>query len=311
MSEQAQSAAPAASTPAPVAETQIQNTTTEEIQTGGEERLDELKSKEALSQSEKKEKEKLVKKFKLKVDGEEFDTEIDLNDEAAVQKELQLAKAAQKRMKESTELRKAVEEFLEETKKNPRQVMKQLGINEKELAQLIMNEELADLEKTPEQKEIEKLQKQLEEIQNSKKKEEEDRKKNDFERMKQEAEQRIETDISSALESGGLAKTPYTVKKMAEIMYIALENDIDLKPNQVIPILRKQMESDFKEFFAATNDDQLEEFLKDQLPRIRKRSVAKAKEASVVKTVKEPTSTATKPEEIKKMTISDFLKGKK
>jgi hypothetical protein len=309
MSEQA--TAPAASASIPTPATAELTKTAEAASAPVEANEDNSKDDAQLSKAEKKEQANIKKKFQLKVDGEVEDFEIDLANEEEVKKQLQLARAAQKRMKESTELRKAVEEFIEETKKNPRNIMKQLGINEKELAQMIMNEELAELEKSPEQKEIERLQKQLEEIQNTKKKEEEDRKKSDFERMKQEAEQRIETDISSALESGGLAKTPYTVKKMAEIMYIALENDIDLKPNDVIPILRRQMESDFKEFFAATNDDQLEEFLKDQLPRIRKRSVAKAKEASVVKNVKEPAMSPGKPEEIKKMTISDFLKGKK
>ena len=39
---------------------------------------------------------KLIKKLKLKVDGEEIEEEIDLNDEARLVKELQLARAAKK-----------------------------------------------------------------------------------------------------------------------------------------------------------------------------------------------------------------------
>lgn len=266
-----------------------------------------------LTKAEKKEIQKRIEKFKLKVDGQEEDFELDLDDKEAIKKHLQLSKVSQKRMQESSEIRKAAEEFINELKTNPRRMMKELGINEKELAQIIMNEELADLEKTPEQREIEKLQKQLADIEDNKKKDEEARKKSDFERMKAEAEQKIETDISAALQMGGVAKTPYTVRKMAELMYVALENDIDLKPQDVVPLVRKQMEADIRELFSATSDDQLEEFLKDQMPRIRKRNVAKAKAApAAAAAVKETTSAQTaKKEEVKKISISDFLKGKK
>lgn len=263
-----------------------------------------------LTKAEKKEIQKRIEKFKLKIDGEEEDFELDLEDREAIKKHLQLSKVSQKRMQESSEIRKAAEEFITALQKDPRKIMKELGVNEKELAQMIMNEELADLEKTPEQREIEKLQRQLAEIEEKKKTDEENRKKSDFERMKQEAEQKIETDISAALQMGGVAKTPYTVRKMAELMYVALENDIDLKPQDVVPLVRKQMEADIRELFSATSDDQLEEFLKDQMPRIRKRNVAKAKAAPAA-TVKETSAAQPKKEEIKKISISDFLKGKK
>ena len=51
-----------------------------------------------------------LKKFKLKVDGEEFEEELDLSNEAELVKRLQLAKAAEKRITQAkTEKQKAME----------------------------------------------------------------------------------------------------------------------------------------------------------------------------------------------------------
>lgn len=310
MSEQTQTAVAAPESTS--VDTPQENSSTEAAPEGAEARLEELEAKPDLSSAEKKEQVNLKKKFQLKIDGNVEDFEIDLANEEELKKHLQMSRASAKRMKESAEIRKAAEEFLEVLQKDPRKIMKELGINEKELAQLIMNEELAEMEKSPEQKEIEKLTKQLEEIQETKKKEEEERKKSEFERMKSDAEARIETDISSALETGGIPKTPYTVKKMAEFMYAALENDLDLKPSDVVPLVRKQIEAEIKELFAVSSDDVLEEMLKDQMPRLRKRSVDKAKRlADTAKNIKEVAPGVSNKEEEKKISINDFLRGAK
>lgn len=265
-----------------------------------------------ITKEEKKEIEKKLKKFQLKVDGEVEDFEIDLDNDEEVKKHLQMSKASQKRMKEANELRKAAEEFIDVLRKDPRKIMKELGLNEKELAEIIMNEQLAEMEKSPEQKEIEKLKSELQSRLDKEKKDEEERVKRERERLTKDTEEKIENDISSALESGGVAKTPYTVRKMAEMMYVALENDIDLKPQDVVSLVKKQMEADIKELFAASSDDVLEEFLKDQMPRIRKRNVAKAKTPTSVNNIKEPTGKIeAKKDEVKRITIQEFLKGKR
>lgn len=269
-----------------------------------------------MSKAEKKEYQALLKKFKIKVDGKEEDLEIDLNNEEELKKHLQMSKSANKRMQEAASLRKSAEQFIDMLKKDPRKVLSDpnIGVDLKTLAQEIINQELEDASKSPEQLERERLQRELEELKSKYEREEEERKAAEFERLQAEEAAKLESGIEGALKNSNLPKTPYTVRKMAEMMMLALENDIDLTPNDLVPLLRKQMQSDIKDLFSASNDDILEEFIgKDTISRLRKRTVSKVKQnvAQTANSIKS-TGVESKPKdskEEKKMSIKDFLKG--
>jgi hypothetical protein len=290
---------------------------------GSEEGSDEsaVEGKEVADLSKKEQKDlakELKKKFKLKVDGKEVEEEVDFNDEEGMIKRLQLGKAAQKRMQEATELRKAAEEFIDMLRKNPRKVLSDpnIGVDLKQFAQEIINEEIENAAKSPEQVEKEKLQKELEELKGKFEKDEKERKEREFSRLQAEQEEKIQGDIETALSSNELPKTPYTVRKMAEMMMLALQNDIDLSPKDLVPLLRKQMSSDIKELFSSSSDEVLEEMLgKDTISRLRKRTVAKVKQQQVAQTansVKSAAKTEEKSEKkSEKINMRDFLRNGK
>lgn len=300
----------ASSTPAETQESQEQEGNESSTEAQAAPAIDDL------SKSEQKEIVKQLKKFKLKVDGKEIEEEIDLSDEEGLTKRFQLGKAAQKRMQEATELKKAAEEFIDMLRTNPRRVLSDpnISVDLKKLAQEIINEEIENASKSPEQLEKEKLQKELEELREKYKKDEEERKKNSFERLQAEQEEKIQNDIEGALKTSNLPKTPYTVRKMAEMMMLALQNNIDLSPKDLVPLLRKQMSTDIKDLFSASGDEVLEELLgKDNISRLRKRTVAKVKEQQVAQTANSVKQTGTEGKSEKKepqrMSIKDFLKG--
>lgn len=276
------------------------------------------KAVENLSSKEQKQLAKNLKKYNLKVDGKESEEEVDLNDDEGMTKRLQLAKASQKRMQEATELRKAAEEFIDMLKTNPRKVLTDpnIGIDLKKLAMEIINEEAENAAKSPEQQEKEKLQKELEELKSKYEKDEKDRKDREFSRLQAEHEEKIQSDIESALKTNELPKTPYTVRKMAEMMMLALQNDIDLSPKDLVPLLRKQMSSDFKEFIGASSDDILEEIIgKERISGLRKKNVAKVKNQQVAQTANSVKSTGkaevkADKKDSKKIEMKDFLRGK-
>lgn len=304
---------------APVAE-EIPETeeTGEEVVEEGQEAAPaegEAKDVQDMSKKEQKELAKQLKKFKLKVDGKEEDFELDLNNEEEVKKHLQMSRASQRRMQEATELRKAAEQFIDMLRTNPRKVLSDPSINVdlKKLAQEYINEEIEQAAKSPEQIEKEKLTKELEELRERYKKDEEDRKSKEMERLQAEQEEKISTGIESALKASELPKTPYTVRKMAEMMMQALEHGIDLSPNDLIPVLRKQMQTDIKELFSASSDDVLEELIgKENITRVRKKTVAKVKQQQVAQTagsVKATGSEKKVEEAPKKILMRDFLRG--
>src|SRR6185295_10027211 len=126
------SAASAANTPAtesPVAE----NTENQEEiavdagqpgETASKEEKEAAKAKADSEEKSKKEASKSnKKKYKIKVDKSEEELELDLDNEEEVKKHLQMSRAAQKRMHEAAEVRKAAIDFIDELKKNPRKVL--------------------------------------------------------------------------------------------------------------------------------------------------------------------------------------------
>lgn len=254
------------------------------------------------------------KKYKLKVDQNEEEFELDLSNDEEIKKHLQKSKASDKRFEEAAEVRKAAMQFIEELRKNPRKVLSDpnIGVDLKKFAEEVLNEEIAEMEKSPEQREREKLQKELEDLKKQAKDREEKNKQDEFQRMQVEQEKKLEVDISAALDVGGIPKTPRTVKAMAEMMMIALENNIDLTAKDIAPLVKNTTLSEFKEVVQSLTDDQLEDFLgKEVLGRLRKKNVAKAKAVETASSVKSTGTSSKKVEDssVKKMFIKDFLKA--
>jgi hypothetical protein len=255
-----------------------------------------------------------IKKLKLKVDGKDFEEEVNLDDDDYLTKQLQLAKAAQKRMGEYATLEKQVKAFLEELKSNPRKVLSDpnIGIDVKQLAASIIEEEIENSKKTPEQLEREKLQTRLQELEEERKKEKEDFQTKEFDRLQQQAYERYDVQMSQALEKSDLPKSPYIIKKMADYMLMGLTEGLDVTPEDVLPLVREEMQSDLKQMFAVMPDEVIEGIVgKDVFNRIRKKNITKGKAPPTpVKSAVKDTGGTNKSEAKgadKKQTFRDFF----
>jgi hypothetical protein len=256
---------------------------------------------------------KNVKKFKLKVDGQEYDEEIDLNDEDSLREQLQMAKVSRKRMQEFSELQKQVVGFVEALRKNPRKALSDpnIGVDVKELAARIIEEEIAESRKSPEQIERERLQQEIQAM-----KEERDREKNELqaremERLKEQEFERIDMQIDQALQKTDLPKEPYVVKKIAEYMLLGFQAGKDVTPEDVLPIVREEILADIRHLAEVMPEDALQEIFGDVIKKVRKSNVAKAKQKVAVgsnKTIdvaKKPDATPKSTD--KKKTFKEFF----
>lgn len=235
------------------------------------------------------------RKYNIVVDGNAEDVEFDPGNEEEVKRYLQKGKSADRKFQEAASLRQAAMEFIADLKKNPRKVLSDpnIGLDVRKFAEQVLQEEITEMEKSPEQRERDALKKELEEIKAQKKEQEESAKKANFEKLQIQEQQRLETDITTALDMGGIPKTPRTVRNMAEMMMIALENNINLSAKEVAQVIKSNNISEFKEILNNLSDDQMDDFLgKEVLARIRKKNMARAKAAStntkVQETVKKP-----------------------
>lgn len=273
-----------------------------------------LQEKKESGEKLTKAEEKQLKEFKLKVNGREKSVKLDLSNEAELQKYLQKAVASDEAFQQAAMVQKAAQAFLDDLKKNPKRVLQDanIGVDIHKLAEEIMNERIAEMEKSPEQREKEALQSELKRIKEERESEKKSFEEKEFKRLQEQNERNLENDINAALDIGGLPKTPRTVASMAEMMSIAARYGIDLKPQDIAPLVKQMRESEFQEVLDSLGDDQLEDFIgKKVMGRLRKKAVAKAKVPSSVSAVKSTGAELAKKEEAKpaqKTTIRDWLK---
>ncbi len=273
--------------------------------------LSKVDSGEKLTKSEVKQ----LKEYELKVNGRTEKVKFDPTNDEEVKSWLQKARASDSKFQEAADLRKAAQSFFSDLKSNPRKVLSDpnIGVDLKKFAEEIMNEQIAEMEKSPEQRRADDAEKKLKDLMDSRDKEKKDYDERETARISAEHERNLESEISTALDVGGLPKTARTVKHMAEYMIIAMQNGIELSAQEIAPIIKSTTMKDFKEIINSLADDQLEDFIgKEVIGRLRKRSVAKAKAVDTANAVK-ATGEAKKSvdprlESGKKMLIRDFLK---
>lgn len=223
------------------------------------------------------------KKYQLKVDGRQEDFEFDPSNEEDVKKQLQLARVGQKRMQQFSEYENNVKDMFALLQSDPIKVLSdpRLGITEetrKRMAEMIINNEIEELQKTPEQRDKEKLQRDYENLKKQHEQDKTAREAAEFQRVQQQYASQLDTEITDAIEKSGLPKTSRTVKYFAEALMFCNQNNIDLSAKDLGPLIRKQTMADYRELVGSLPDDELEDFIgKDTSSRLRKRSIQRIK----------------------------------
>lgn len=268
------------------------------------------------SPSEKAEAKKMLKRLTLKIDGESFDEElpfeIDESQADYMRKQLQLSKKAQKSMQSESQLRSQVQELVNLSKNDRKKFLETFGIDPKDLAAQIIEEELHQQAMTPEQKERAELQSKLKKMEDERRLEKEDFDKREYERLTQQEYERIDTRMTAVIDQAGIPKSPYVVKKIAQYMSDGIKFGVNLQPEDVIDLVKEELYEDFKAHISALGDDKLESFIgKDILDKVRKKNLAKAKPSpasvkAAIKDVGASKKADAKPAE--KINMRDFFK---
>lgn len=276
----------------------------------------EAKAEAPKVEAKKEEAKRNLKKLKFKIDGKEEEEEIDLDNEQELTRRLQLGKAAQKRMQEAAEDRKNIEQIFKIMQSDPALVMKQLGLDPEEFAVKYLQGKIEEQQKSPEQREIERLQKELEDIRKLKEYEEQRMKQEQLQRFEAQYAQNLEQGMIKALETANLPKKPYIVKKFADHMLAALEHGIELSPEELIPVLQKELKEDIRDMFSATPDEIIQELIgKDRFNSMRKKQIAAVKKTVESANQIKQTGDSVKAKgddskgKAEKLSMSDFLRS--
>lgn len=270
----------------------------------------------------KKEKESLKRKFNLKIDGEEYEEEIDLGNEEELKKRFQLAKVAQKRMQETSQYKKAIEQFEQLVKTNPDEALAMLGFDPLKYSEERIQREIEERKKSPEQIEKEQIQKELEKYKKEMEAIQKQQAEAEINALQEKYHRQIEDEIVSAIDSSpDLPRTPYFVKRVATVMIDFIRKGrTDVTASQVVPLVKKQIKEELSQMYDAAPEDLLENMIgKHNFDRLRKSRLKKVREAQKIQTAKsiKPTGNNVKAElegqesSAPKIRTRDFFKNLK
>ncbi len=259
------------------------------------------------------------RKFSFQVNNKMRDLEVDPNNEEEIKGYLQKAMAADEKFQEAAMMRKAVEELVRELKTNPKAVLahEAIGLNLKEFAQQIINEEMEELEKSPEQKKIEEMERKLRDYEEEKTRLSKEKEEAERAAMRQEQLEQLDNQISDALQKSDLPKSPYVVKRIADTMYEAVKMGYtDVTVDQILPFVEEQITGELNRLFEAAPEQTASKLMekwvgKSNLDRYRKGKVAKMKKPTEMPSKLSDTGNNSKKEEAKtgdkKMRFKDMF----
>jgi hypothetical protein len=219
---------------------------------------------------------KKIKKLKLKFNGKEIEEDLPFEIEEAhadwLVKQRQKAMLADHKANEYSNLERQIGAFLNELKANPKKVLRDPNINAdlKALAAEILEEEIVRSQKTPEELRAEEAEAKLQELMSEREKEKQEAEAREFERLMEREYERYDTLMSSAIESSDLPQSPYVVKKMTEMMMLAVENNIDIDPKDIIPLIRDEIHADIQQMFGKMPAELIEQIIgKETLGKLK------------------------------------------
>lgn len=258
--------------------------------TGGEELTEALEGAEGEAKPEEKKVEtpSSKRKYSAKVNNRVREIELDTANDEEVQRYIQKALAADEKFEEAAAMRRAVGELINELKSNPRAVLahESIGLNLREFAQQILEQELEEMEKSPEQKKMEEMEKRIRDFESEKERLMKEREQSERSRQNEEALAELDEQITSALNKSELPKSPYIVKRIADTMHTAVELGFyDVTVSQIMPFVEQQVASELSRMFEeapeATADKVMERLVgKKSLDGYRSRKVAKMRKPS-------------------------------
>lgn len=261
---------------------------------------------------EQKALEKAIKAFEIKVNGKQKKVELDLNDEDSIKKYLEKAEGAQEKFQEAALYRKQAEQLVEMLQKDPLSILRNpaLGIDVKKLAEMVLDEQLAEAQLTPEQKRIKELEAALTEREKKEKAEREAKEAEEKARLTKEMYAKAEQDMMAALDSSSIGASPYAVRRVADMMSVLVEEGYEnVEIKDIMPFAERVILQELGGHIQKHREpSKLEKLLgKDVLKEYRKSKISAVKKTPNANTVETGKKSGDTPkEEPKKIKMSDW-----
>lgn len=222
----------------------------------------------------------LIKKYKLKIRGQEQEVEVDLGNDDFIRDQLQLAEVSKRSMQESAELKKAYMREMDRLKNDPWAVLQEMGLDPEELSTGFISKKIEEMKKSPEQLASEKLQKELDEARAKIKAAEDKEQQAEMAKLNEQASKSLNEEIDKAISGHKkLPNSPLVRKKIADSMLWAMNNGFgEVTAEDVVPLVEKELRQELSGLYEGLDDEAFEDWVgKERLAKARKRKIAAAR----------------------------------
>lgn len=232
----------------------------------------EVADKAAESKQPPAEKKEQERKFKLKINGKERELS-----ESEVIKRAQITEAAQERFAKAAHLEK-LEQAIE--KGDRRQIQKLLGDERfHKFAVEYFNERLEEEEMTPAQREAKQKRRQLEEENERLKAEKDEYETNAAKALEDHYAKQFDKDFTKAMQETRLPKTPFVVKRMAELMEQNINMKLNLPTVALAELVKEEISTNVKTLMDGLDDEALAVLLGEKVTeKVRKTAIGKTRD---------------------------------
>lgn len=252
---------------------------------------EEIDADPTLTKAEKKEAKKMLKELEIKYNGktEKIQLPFEIPEEHAdyMRRQAQMAKMGQSKAQEAAAWERDTMAFLNELKTNPRKVLSNphLGVDLKKIAAEILEEELENAQKSPEQLEKEEYMKKLKEYE-----EKEAAREKEIEEMKkqkiiEDAYAQYDAAMTQAMEQYDIPKTPVAIYEMAHLMSLEIKRGYEPDMEAIAQIVHEKhsaVETASIEKLKKKSLAELKKLLGEEIfEQERKERVAKVKKTPV------------------------------
>lgn len=219
--------------------------------------------------------EKIARKYKVKVDGEEAEV-----DEDELISNYQLRKSSDKRFQEGIQARKQAEEFIKLLKTDPAKVFSHpaIGSDFKEIAEQFLLNEMQNEMMSDEERQLVEYKQKLAKYEEQERTTKEQAEAKQKEEVRNKYADDYNKQITGALETSGLPKTEFTVQRMIHYMAKGLEKGYELSANDVTDLVRRDYIRDTKALYSGLDAEALMQIMGDDVAsKIRKFDLNKIK----------------------------------
>lgn len=187
-------------------------------------------------------------------------------------------KVSTQRFQEAAAMRKQAEDILKFAKANPTEFFKKTGMNARQWAEEYLLQELQIEAMSPEQKKARENEEELRKYKDKDKQDKERELSAERERLTNVERERLDKLFTQALFESGLPRTPFTVKRMAELQLINIKRKLELSPGRLAQLVREDYIAEQKALLGGLEGDNLLNFLgTDIVKKLSKAQIAKLK----------------------------------